>query len=131
MNFSGRPGLRIRRLNLDTGRENVVVVSRRSEALRPDVFRGFSRVELQAGARELLATLLITDDGIVGTDEIGLAEPAMHRFGHPPGTVVTVTPATPPLYRVHAYNASQFDLASKADPGYVVGIRGAQDERRP
>ena len=98
MNFSGRPGLRIRRLNLDTGRENVVVVSRRSEALRPDVFRGFSRVELQAGARELLATLLITDDGIVGKDEIGLAEPAMHR---------------------------------KADPGYVVGIRGAQDERRP
>jgi thymidine phosphorylase len=96
MDQTGRPALKIRRLNLDTGRENLVVVSRRSEALRPDVFRGFSRVELRAGARELLATLLITDDGIVGTDEIGLAEPAMHRFGQPPGTMVTVTPATPP-----------------------------------
>jgi thymidine phosphorylase len=96
MDQTGRPALKIRRLDLDTGRENLVVVSRRSEALRPDVFRGFSRVELRAGARELLATLLITDDGIVGTDEIGLAEPAMHRFGQPPGTMVTVTPATPP-----------------------------------
>jgi thymidine phosphorylase len=96
MDHTSRPALKIRRLNLDTGRENVVVVSRRSEALRPDVFRGFSRVELRAGTDELLATLLITDDGIIGTDEIGLAEPAMHRFGQAPGTRVTVTPAPPP-----------------------------------
>ena len=96
MTLMSRPGLKIRRLNLDTGRENVVVVSRRSEALRPDLFRAFRRVELRAGDKEMLATLLITDDGIVGTDEIGLAEPAMRRFGEPPGTLVSVNPATPP-----------------------------------
>jgi thymidine phosphorylase len=91
-----RPQLRIRRVNLDTGRENVVVMSRRSKALRPEVFRGFSRVELRCNVKELLATLLITDDGLVGVDEIGLAEPAFRRFGESVGTLVTVTPATPP-----------------------------------
>ena len=78
-----RPQVKIRRINLDTGRENVVVISRQSVALRPDVFRGFSRVELRANSKVLLATLLLTDDGIVGPDEIGLAEPAFHRFAEP------------------------------------------------
>jgi thymidine phosphorylase len=95
MTTTSRPDLKLRRLNIDTGRENMVVVSRRSAALRPDVFRAFRRVELRAGDKEMLATLLITDDGIVGADEIGLAEPAMHRFGAPPGTLVSVYPATP------------------------------------
>jgi thymidine phosphorylase len=91
-----RPGLKIRRIKLDTGRENVVVISRRSKALQPDLFRGFSRVELRSAEKEMLATLLITDDGIVGTDEIGLAEPAMRRFAQPSGTIVSVAPAMPP-----------------------------------
>ncbi len=92
-----RPPLRIRSVNLDTGRENVVIISRRSKALRPEVFRGFSRVELGRNAKLLLATLLITeDDNLVGPDEIGLSEPAFRRFAEPAGSLVTVTPATPP-----------------------------------
>jgi thymidine phosphorylase len=91
-----RPQLKIRRVNLDTGRENVVVMSRRSKALRPEVFRGFSRVELRCNSKTLLTTLLITDDGLVGVDEIGLAEPAFRRFSEPAGSLVTVTPAIPP-----------------------------------
>ena len=91
-----RPQLKIRRINLDTGRENVVVISSRSKALRPEVFRGFSRVELRRDSKVLLATLLLTDDGLVGPDEIGLAEPAFHRFAEPNGSFVTVTPAARP-----------------------------------
>ena len=56
-NNNSRPQLKIRRVNLDTGRENVVVISRRSTALRPEVFRGFSRVELRRDSKVLLATL--------------------------------------------------------------------------
>jgi thymidine phosphorylase len=93
---NSRPQLKIRRVNLDTGRENVVVISRRSMALRPDVFRGFSRVELRCNSRVMLATLLLTDDGLVGPDELGLAEPAFRRFAEPAGSLVTVTPAPPP-----------------------------------
>ncbi len=91
-----RPGLKIRRINLDTGRENVVVISRRSRALRPDVFRGFSRVELRVGSKIMLATLLLTDDGLVATDEIGLADPAFRRFDEPAGSLAAVTPAASP-----------------------------------
>ena len=93
---SSRPQLKIRRVQLDTGRENVVVISRRSTALRPEVFRGFSRVELRRDSKVLLATLLLTDDGLVGPDEIGLAEPAFRRFAEPAGSFVTVTPAVRP-----------------------------------
>src|ERR1017187_5614120 len=93
---SSRPQLKIRRVNLDTGRENVVVISRRSTALRPEVFRGFSRVELRCNSKVLLATLILTDDGLVSPDEIGLAEPAFRRFAEPIGSLVTITPATPP-----------------------------------
>ena len=88
--------LRIRRVQLDTGRENVIVISRRSKALRPEIFRGFSRVELRRGNKALLATLLITDDGLIGPDEIGLAEPAFRRFAEPVDSLVTVRPAPPP-----------------------------------
>ena len=92
-----RPQLRIRRINLDTGRENVAVISRRSTALRPDVFRGFSRVELRQDSKVLLATLLLTDDdALVGPGELGLAEPALRRFAAPAGSLVTITPAPPP-----------------------------------
>jgi thymidine phosphorylase len=92
-----RPPLKIRSVNLDTGRDNVVVISRRSKALRPETFRGFSRVELRRDTKVLLATLLITeDDNLVGPDEIGLSEPAFRRFAEAAGNLVTVTPAAPP-----------------------------------
>ncbi len=92
-----RPQLKVRRISLDTGRENVIVISRHSSALRPDVFQGFSRVELRRNSRVLLATLLITDeDTLVGPDEIGLSEPAFRRFAEPAGSLVTVSPAASP-----------------------------------
>lgn len=95
--ISSRPQLKIRRVSLDTGRENVVVISRRSTALRPEIFHGFSRVELRSATKVLLATLLITDDNfLVGPNELGLSEPAFRRFGESTGTFVTVTPAPPP-----------------------------------
>lgn len=92
-----RPQLKIRRISLDTGRENVAVISRRSTALRPEVFRAFSRVELRAQTKVLLVTLLITDDdSLVGPEDIGLAEPAFRRFAQSAGALVTVSPAAPP-----------------------------------
>jgi thymidine phosphorylase len=92
-----RPQLEICSVNLDTGRENVVVISRRSKALRPEIFRGFSRVELRRDSKVMLATLLITDDDdLVGPHEIGLSEPALRRFAEPAGSRVAVTPAAPP-----------------------------------
>lgn len=93
----GHAQLKSRRVSLDTGRENVVVISRRSKALRPELFRGFSRVELRSGLNTQLATVLLTDDdGLVGPDELGMAEPAFRRFGQPAGTHISVAPAPSP-----------------------------------
>lgn len=92
-----RPALTTRRVNLDTGRENIVVISRQSKALRPEIFRGFSRVEIRRNSKVLLATLVITDDdSLVGPNELGLSEPAFRRLAEPIGSLVTVTPASSP-----------------------------------
>jgi thymidine phosphorylase len=118
---SSRPPLKIRRINLDTGRENVAVISRRSKALRPEVFRGFSRVELRCNSKVLLATLLLTDDGLVAPDELGLAEPAFRRFAEPVGSFVSVTPATPPdsldavRDKIHGHVLSAAEIAAIID----------------
>lgn len=113
--------LRIRRVQLDTGRENVIVISRRSKALRPEIFRGFSRVELRRGTKALLATLLITDDGLVGPDEIGLAEPAFRRFAEPVGSLVTVRPAPPPESLGAVRNKIQGQTLGDAEIEAIVG----------
>jgi len=82
---------------LDTAHENVVVISRRSKALRAEIFRGFSRVELRHNSKSILATLLITDDdSLVGPNELGLAEPAFRRFGGSVGEFITILPAVRP-----------------------------------
>lgn len=75
----------------------MAVVSRRSLALRPEVFQAFSRIELRGNGRTLLATLVISDDdALVAPDEIGLGEPAFRRFGGAVADDVSIQPATPP-----------------------------------
>ncbi len=92
-----RPSLKISRVPVDTGRENVAFVSRRSPALKPEVFQAFSRIELRSGDRMLIATLVISDDeALLGRTEIGLGEPAFRRFGARVGDAVTIAPAVPP-----------------------------------
>lgn len=122
MNAPSRPQLGIRRINLDTGRENVAVISRRSKALRPEVFRGFSRVELRTNSKVFLATLLLTDDdSLVGPDDLGLAEPAFRRFGEPAGSYVTVSPALQPdsldavRAKIQGHSLSDADIYSIID----------------
>jgi len=115
------PKLVIRRVNLDTGRENVAVVSRHSIALRPELFRGFSRVELRRNEKVLLATLLITDDdNLVGPGDIGLAEPAYRRFAEPTGCAVSVVPATPPDSLDAVRTKIQGGILSAEDIGAIV-----------
>lgn len=117
-----RPTLNVRRVSLDTGRENVVVISRHSRALRPDVFSGFSRVELRVGAKTLLATLLITDDDtLVRPDEIGLSEPAFRRFAEPAGSGVTVSPATSPESLEAVRNKIQGQTMKPSEIAAIIG----------
>ena len=93
----GAPQLRLRPVALDTFRENVVLVARDSQALRPARLAGQRKVELTAGGRSLLAVPMICDDPtLVGRDELGVPEPLRHRLGVAPGGMVTLKPAQPP-----------------------------------
>jgi thymidine phosphorylase len=91
------PTLRIRRLPLDTGRENIAIISAHFSGPRTEVFRAFSRARIRNGSTEILATLITSDDPrMIAPDEIGLAEPAFRRLGQPEGTPATLVPALPP-----------------------------------
>lgn len=116
-----RLDLKITRVPLDTGRENVAFVSRRSRALRPEVFQAFSRIELKSGGRSLIATLVISDDdALIGRDDIGLAQPAFRRFGAAVGDLVTLTPAVPPKSLDHVRAKIQGATLSAPAIGEVV-----------
>jgi thymidine phosphorylase len=89
--------MHVRRLALDTGRENIAVVRSGSTALRPELFRSFSRVAIAAADRTIIATLMTSDNpGMVGPNELGLAEPAFRRLGQPSGSSIVLSPIAPP-----------------------------------
>jgi hypothetical protein len=71
-----RPQLRVRRVNLDTSRQNVAMISRRSRALCPEVFHGFSRIQLKTGDKSMLATLFITNHDSTCLRRARLASPS-------------------------------------------------------
>ncbi|MFO0432881.1 MAG: thymidine phosphorylase, partial [bacterium] len=89
--------LTVRPLAIDTFRENTVLLSRDCQALRPERLAGVRKVEVSAGGRTLMASVVICDDPArVGPDEAGLTEPAFRRRGVPAGAAVRITPAPPP-----------------------------------
>ena len=89
--------LRIRRIPLDTLRENVAVLASNCAALRPEAFQAFKRLEVQHDGRSIIASLDICHDlSVVGPDEIGLTEPAFRRMGLAEGDAVSISPARSP-----------------------------------
>ena len=69
--------LRVRRVGIDTYRENVAYLHRRCPLYLTEGFQALSRIEVQANGRSILATLNIVDDAaIVGETEVGLSEDA-------------------------------------------------------
>jgi len=89
--------LKIRRIPLDTLRENVAVLASNCSALRPEAFQAFKRLEVQHDGRSIIASLDICRDlSVVGPDEIGLTEPAFRRMGLAEGDTVFISPARSP-----------------------------------
>lgn len=66
----------LRRLGIDTGHEYVVYLNRNSPICHSEGFGAHSRLELRVGARRMLATLNIVQDGLLSVDEAGLSESA-------------------------------------------------------
>jgi len=92
--------LKLRRVGVDTYRENVAYLHRDCEVYRSEGFQALSKVEIHAEAsgRSILAVLNVVDDGaITASDELGLCEQAFSQLGVESGGWVRVSQAQPPV----------------------------------
>ena len=76
------PALKIRRVGIDTWRENVAYLHRDCAAVRAAGFQALAKVTAQANGQTIQAVLNVGDDaGIVGPDELGGSEDAFAQIG--------------------------------------------------
>ncbi|MBX9612763.1 MAG: thymidine phosphorylase family protein [Burkholderiales bacterium] len=96
-NAEGRSNLALRRVAIDTYRENVAYLNRNCSVYRAEGFQALSKVAVQANGRRILATLNVVDDAaIVDCGELGLSEDAFAQLGVADGHTVSVSQAEPP-----------------------------------
>lgn len=96
----GMPMLRLRRLAVDTYRENVAYLSRDCPLYQAEKFQGLTKVEVARDGRSILAVLNIVDDRrLLERDELGLSEQAFRQLGLSEGESVKVAQAAPPASR--------------------------------
>lgn len=89
--------LALRRVAIDTYRENVAYLHRDCAVYRAEGFQALSKVEVRANGRCILATLNVVDDeAIVGCRELGLSEDAFAQLSVVDGHPASVSQAEPP-----------------------------------
>ena len=88
--------LQLRRVAIDTYRENVAYLHRDCAVYRAEGFQALSKVEVRANGRRILASLnVVDDDCIVGVDELGLSEDAFAQLGVANGHPASISQAEP------------------------------------
>src|SRR5690606_27390309 len=89
--------LKLRRVAIDTYRENVAYLHRDCAVYRAEGFQALSKVEVLANGKRILAVLNVVDDpAIVTVNELGLSEQAFAQLGLEPGHLVDVAHPKPP-----------------------------------
>ncbi|MBP6816952.1 MAG: thymidine phosphorylase family protein [Burkholderiaceae bacterium] len=90
------PTLPIRRVGIDTWRENVVFLHRDCPVVRAAGFQALAKVRVQANGQTLFAVLNVVDDAcICEPRELGLSEEAFRRLGVEPGHPARIEQAEP------------------------------------
>lgn len=86
--------LKLRRVAIDTYRENVAYMHRDCEFYRAEGFQALTKVEVRANGNRIFAVLNVVDDEkIVGLCELGLSEQAFDQIGMSEGGDVRVAQA--------------------------------------
>ncbi len=89
--------LQIRRVGIDTWRENVAYLHRDCPVVRAAGFQALSKVTIAAQGASIAAVLNVVDDvRIVGPFELGLSEDAYLRLGVADGVEASIEHAEPP-----------------------------------
>jgi thymidine phosphorylase len=91
------PALCIRRVAIDTWRENVAYLHRDCGVVRAAGFQALAKVTVKANGVSINAVLNVVDDeAIVKPHELGLSEDAFSRMNLAAGHAAQVLPAEPP-----------------------------------
>jgi thymidine phosphorylase len=86
----------LRRVAIDTYRENVAYLHRDCAVYRAEGFQALSKVEVRANGKRILATLNVVDDEhIVGCAELGVSEDAFDLLGVADGHPASISQAEP------------------------------------
>ncbi len=89
--------LKIRRVGIDTWRENVAYLHRDCPVVRAAGFQALAKVTVQANGQSIAAVLNVVDDAhIVDTCDLGLSEDAFARLQVAEGHEASVEHAEPP-----------------------------------
>ncbi len=89
--------LKLRRVAIDTYRENVAYMHRECEIYRAEGFQALTKVEITANGKKIFAVLNVVDDtSIVDPCELGLSEQAFDQLDLSAGHSATVAQAEPP-----------------------------------
>ena len=104
--------LQLRRVAIDTYKENVAYLHRDCHIYRSEGFQALSKVEVngEGGSRPVLAVLnVVDDDGITTPEQLGLSEDAFEQLGLAEGAAASVAHARPPasLHAIHRKIAGQ------------------------
>jgi thymidine phosphorylase len=104
--------LKLRRVAIDTYKENVAYLHRDCHVYRSEGFQALTKVEVsgEGSVRPVLAVLNVVDDETITTpDQLGLSEQAFDQLGLPEGAAASVSHAKPPasLHAVHRKIAGQ------------------------
>jgi len=92
-----RPTLAVRRLGIDTWRENVAFLHRDCPVVRAAGFQALSKVTIAVGGRSVAAVLNVVDDArLLAPLQLGLSEQAFARLGAAEGDSVSIEHAAPP-----------------------------------
>jgi thymidine phosphorylase len=93
----GIAALAVKRVGIDTYRENVAYLHRRCPLYLTEGFQALAKIEVRVNGRSILASLNVVDDAsIVAEHELGLSEEAFAQLGAAAGTAVRVDHAPPP-----------------------------------
>jgi len=93
-----RETLHLKRLGIDTYRENVAYLHRDCEVYRTEGFQALSKLKICIDDKHILAVLnVVDDDSIVTTSDIGLSEEAFDSLGAREGRLVHIEHAEPPV----------------------------------
>ena len=108
--------LALKRVAIDTYRENVAYLHRDCEAYRAEGFQALSKVEVRTNGHHILATLnVVDDDCIVGPDEIGLSEEAFKLLGVAEGEGAYISPAERPASMEALFRKINGERLNKSD----------------